>query len=281
MSLASFECDSLTLAAQTDLVMLTVEMLRPPGEPSALVAGPDWHNAALRPETYAAGSQAERWFDLPTSQLDELLRAGLGASSVLPLDTELKLTPQSALADVRRCAVEFDLAIWRDEYVRLFDGATACPLNQASYIRRDKGKILGDVSGFYNAFGWRAALDTGERPDHLLCQLEFVGMLLALASQAPSMESQGIVTEALSKFAREHMHDWIPAVCWQMCEESQFEYFGAVSQWLLVLWQSLTNIHHWPVDELPAERLRPIVDPDSPYECGAPDLHQIQNTLVT
>lgn len=270
--------DSIVLAAQADLMMLTVEMLRPPDfpEPTALATGLDWGSETSRPEAGAYGCHLEHWFDLPLSQLEELLRAGLGASSVVPLVAESELTPQSALADVLRCARDLDKEAWADEYVRMFDGATACPLNQASYIRRDKGKILGDVSGFYIAFGWRCGLDTSERPDHLLSQLEFVGMLLALASQAPDKASKDLAAEALSKFAREHMHDWLPAVCWQMCEESQIEYFGAVSQWLLVLWQTLTDIHAWPIDELPDKRLKPIVDPDDPYECGAPDLHQIQ-----
>ncbi len=270
--------DSVSLAAQADLVMLTVEMLRSPARE------PTVNDFTLPP---AGGSDAvaamegddkgsDLWFHLPYRHLDELLHTALGASSGLPLDEDSELTPRSALVDARRCAHELDTDQWGDEYVRMFDGATACPLNQASYIRRDKGKILGDVSGFYNAFGWRAGLDTGERPDHLLCQLEFVAMLLALASQAPSRAANEVVMEALSKFAREHMHDWLPAVCWQMCEESQVEYFGAVSQWLLVLWQTLTDLHHWPVDELPDMRLKPIVDPDDPYECGAPDLHQIQ-----
>ena len=61
-----------------------------------------------------------------------------------------------------------------------------------------------------------------------------------------------------------------------MCEESQVEYFYAVSQWLLVMWQSLTEFHHWPIDDVIDGHLKPIVDPDDPYECGAPDLHQIQ-----
>ncbi len=255
MSVVTVDCDAVTLAAQADLVMLTVEMLRPPQPQQAVT---------------------ERWFELPNAQLDELLRAGLGSTYDQPLEVDSPLTPHSALAEVQRCANEFELNQWRDEYVRLFDGAMACPLNQASYVRRDKGKILGDVSGFYHAFGWRGALDTGERPDHLLCQLEFVAMLLALASQARDAARKDIVTQALSQFAREHMHDWLPAACWQMCEESRVEYFGAVSQWLLVVWQSLTNTHHWPMDEPLGERLKPIVDPDNPYECGAPDLHQIQ-----
>ena len=253
--------DPVSLAAQADLVMLTVDMLRPPPVASEV----------------AVDASDLSWFDLDVDQLDELLHAGLGASSTLPLNPECDLTPRAALAEVQRCAHELDTSRWSDEYVRLFDGATACPLNQASYIRRDKGKILGDVSGFYNAFGWRGGLDTGERPDHLLCQLEFVAMLLALASQAPDDARENVVTEALSKFAREHMHDWMASVCWQMCEQSHMEYFGAVSQWLHILWQTLTDIHQWPIDELPGQRVKPIVDPDDPYECGAPDLHQIQS----
>lgn len=248
--------DSVTLAAQAELILLTVEMLRAP--------------------RLLAGTDASPWFEIEPSELDELLDTGLGAASEKVLDESSGLTPRSALAEVVRCARSLSISDWSDEHCRLFDGAQPCPLNQASYIRRDKGTILGDASGFYNAFGWRGRPDTGERPDHLLCQLEFVSMLLALASRAPDAASHEVVVEALSRFAREHMHDWLPAVCWQMCEESQVEYFGAVSQWLLVMWQSLTDWHAWPIDQPPGQRLKPIVDPDDPYECGAPDLHQLQ-----
>ena len=250
--------DTITLAAQADLVLLTAEMLRPP---------------PIAPDE-------DSWFELSSNELDPLLQTAFGTAAEKVFDELSGLTPHSALAEVRRCALSFDTSDWCDEHCRMFDGATACPLNQASYIRRDKGKILGDVSGFYKAFGFANALNTGERPDHLLCQLEFVAMLLALASRAPDASSKEVVTDALQQFAREHMHDWLPAVCWQMCEETQTEYFGAVSQWLLVLWQSLTDRHHWPIDALPDQRLKPIVDPDDPYECGAPDLHQIQTNPV-
>ena len=254
--------NSVTLAAQADLVLLTVDMLRRP------------HSLS---ETQALSETTESpWLEIPSEQFDELLLAALGSVRAKVFDESTGLTPSSALADVVRCARSLSHDDWADEHCRMFDGATACPLNQASYIRRDKGTILGDVSGFYHAFGFRGDDDTGERPDHLLCQLEFIAMLLALASRAPDASSHEVVVEALSNFARDHMHDWIPAMCWQMCDESQIEYFGAVSQWLLVLWQSLTDLHDWPIDQASNERLKPIVDPDDPYECGAPDLHQIQ-----
>lgn len=271
--------DAVTLAAQADLMLLTVDMLRSPQAIS---------DSGLWP-----------WYDLPADELQQLLQVALGAVADQPrqaeptalaavaehdapqveepgASSEVLPSPMAALMDVQRCARSLERAAWSDEYFRLFDGATACPLNQASYIRRDKGTILGDLSGFYNAFGWQGSTTQGERPDHLLCQLEFVAMLLASASRAPNAESYEIVTHALSQYAREHMHDWLPSVCWQMCEQTQLEYFAAVAGWLFVFWQSLTDLHAWPADLLPEHHMQPITDPENPYECGAPDLHQLQ-----
>lgn len=248
------------LAAQADLVLLTVEMLQPPAGAMDVLPLP--------------------WFELAPEQLDQLLDSALGSASrqvMAELENEsVDLSPRSALFEVLRCAREISTQEWTSEYSRLFYGATLCPLNQASFVRRDKGNILGSVSGFYHAFGWRTGLKSGERPDHLLCQLEFIAMLLALASRAPDMPTYEVVMDALSKFAREHMHDWLPAMCWQMCEESRLDYFAAVSQWILVLWQTLTDLHQWPIDERRDVQLEPVREQDDPYECGAPDLHQIQ-----
>lgn len=262
----ALQADIVSLAAQADVVLLTVDMLRAP--------------QAIR------DSGQSPWFDLPTDELQQLVWAALGTAADEPCQAtgeskptepvEARPSPLSALADVQRCAKNLEWEAWSDEYFRLFDSATACPLNQASYIRRDKGTILGDLSGFYNAFGWQSSTTLGERPDHLLCQLEFVAMLLAAASRAPDSESYEVVTGALAQYAREHMHDWLPSVCWQMCEQTQLEYFAAVSQWLFVLWQSLTDLHAWPMDLLPEHHMQPITDPENPYECGAPDVHQIQ-----
>ena len=229
---------SVTLAAQADLVLLTVEMLRP-----------QW-------DFPAEGDQAEPY--------DELLRYALGDAAEYSDEAANRPSPRSALAEVVRCANQLSYEDWSDEYWRLFDGAQACPLNQASYIRRDKGTILGDLSGFYHAFGFRGSTVHGERPDHLLCQLEFIAMMLAMASQASDEPSRQTVMQALSDFACDHMHDWLPAACWQMCEATHIEYFAAVSQWLFVLWQTLSDGHQWPSDLLPDNHLTPIVDPDDP-----------------
>jgi hypothetical protein len=109
----------------------------------------------------------------------------------------------------------------------------------------------------------------------LISQLEFTCVLLAMASQATQPDQREVTLEALTKFAQLHMHDWIPSVCYQMIEATQLAYFGAVAQWLLLLWTRLAEHNGWPMDEVPDRPMTPAMDPEDPYECGAPDLIQL------
>ncbi len=253
----------LALAAQADLLLITVEMLR---SPQTILNSP-----------------VEPWFNLPLGTLHDLLDTAFG-TQLAPTEsasidgTEPFETPTlpEALTEVHELVNQLDADIWSDEYYRLFDSSQACALNQASYIRRDKGTIIGDVSGFYNAFGWQRNATRGERPDNLLCQLEFIGVALAMASQATDESQRNVVEDALAEFARVHMHDWMPPVCYHLIDSSQIAYFGAVGQWVLLLWEKLTEAHAWPVDPVSNAPLAPTIDLDDPYECGAPDLVQIQ-----
>jgi hypothetical protein len=108
----------------------------------------------------------------------------------------------------------------------------------------------------------------------LLTQLEFVAALLAMTACAEHDEQREIGRDALGKFARVHMHDWLPSFCLQLCEATCLQYYGAVSQWLALLWESLTATHSWPHDQLP-NLLAPERDVENPYECAAVDVVQI------
>lgn len=235
------------LAAQADLVLLTVEMLR---APQTDPAGPaDWRYDRL--SDWRACLQAAR---LPAST------------------TSTGTTLESACTEVFEMARRTSTTEWADEFWRLFDGPTICPINQASYDRRDKGTILGDLSGFYRAFGWEHATGSGERPDHLRCQLEFVAVLLAMAGQASTDEQQEIATEGLSRFARIHMHDWLPSFGWHLCEVTRLPLYGALATWLVMLWDGLTVYHQWPADERPPARLKPQTETETEtenlYQCA-------------
>lgn len=247
---------SIALAAQADLLFLTAEMLRSPQK--------------------IADRDALCWKEIPNETLHELLQNAFGETAEPVHALSSPLTLQEALDEVHQRVKELDRDEWNDEYWRLFDTTQACSLNQASYIRRDKGTILGDVCGFYNAFGFKGNIASGERPDHLLCQLEFTSMLLAMAAQAEDDEHRKVVTDALTQFTQLHMQDWLPSVCHQLVEATWLPYFGAVSQWLMLIWTRLTEYHAWPVDAVPTTPLTPQIDPESQYECAAPDLVQLQ-----
>lgn len=169
---------------------------------------------------------------------------------------------------------------WAACYRMLFDGSIVCPINEAGYIRRDKGAIIGDVCGFYRAFGWTTVDKTGERPDHLLVELEFAAMLLVMIARAESKEQRKLTETALADFARHHLSDWLPAFAGQLKLSTSWPLFVESANLLGLAWSRLVEFHKWTVD--PAPLTIGIGDePESPYECGAPDLVTLQTNNIT
>ncbi len=121
---------------------------------------------------------------------------------------------------------------WQQEYHRLFEGSMLCPINEAAYVRRDKGQLLGDISGFYRAFGFDLAAGNGERLDHLRCELEFVAVLLVMLGQAQERraeDDQEVTLGALRSFASEHLCVWIEAFCIQLSSSTTFRVYSSLS----------------------------------------------------
>ena len=186
------------------------------------------------------------------------------------------------------------VAALSDEYHRLFEGAMVCPLNETAYVRRDKGAIIGDMCGFYRAFGWPPRTGTGEKPDHLVHELQFEGVLLTMLAQAQHLgdsERMEIVGDALRKFGGDHLGDWLPIVVDNILEQTRSELFRSLAGILRRAWDATVKEHSIPVT-IPEELLPPPSIPtlgpdddalvDSPYEaCGfetAPGLVQIRQS---
>lgn len=69
---------------------------------------------------------------------------------------------------------------------------------------------LADISGFYRAFGFEVS---GDRPDHIVPELEFVALLCAkeaYARLAGEEEGARVCGEARRKFLTEHLCEWLP-----------------------------------------------------------------------
>jgi TorA maturation chaperone TorD len=118
-----------------------------------------------------------------------------------------------------RCVDELDPAAGgcpeqlRNRWVKWFDLGRVAPY-EGSNIPPSSGGItprLADIAGFYRAFGFEVQ---GNRPDHVVAELEFVGLLLLLESDArrrDDAEQAEIVADAARSFLRDHLAGWLDA----------------------------------------------------------------------
>ncbi len=96
-------------------------------------------------------------------------------------------------------------------WVRWFDLGRVAPY-EGSHVIGTVGGItprLADVAGFYRAFGMGVS---GERPDHVVAELEFLA--LALLSEADALDDDRhdqaeITGDAIRMFLRDHIGVWI------------------------------------------------------------------------
>lgn len=243
--------DVLALLAQADLLLLLADGLRPP--------------TRLDVPTLAA---------IEPGDLTTLLgRADFHAPDELT----------AALPRVLDAWRGMERQAWSDEYHRLFEGSMLCPLNETAYIRRDKGAVLGDVCAFYHAFGWQGDAASGEKPDHLVCELEFAAMLLVMAAcagQRNDEQNRDVALDALGKFASAHLGDWLAAACDWLRQRATEPYYLALADAIAQLWSALSHRHGWPgPDDVGVGP--PSDEPQEPYECLAPRLGEPSPVSVT
>lgn len=165
---------------------------------------------------------------------------------------------------------------WRLEHNRLFECNVSCPINEASYIRRDKGAILGDVAAFYRAFGFNLREGTGERVDNMACELQFAALLLVMVEQARASghtENAEIAADALQSFVADHLAEWLLAFCGQLVVSTQRPQYLALSGLLEVMGlMLLRSVGVQPA--LLGQTVGVEPNPGTPYECGmAADEH--------
>lgn len=109
----------------------------------------------------------------------------------------------------------------RSEYIDRFDrGKEVCSLYETEYGRERamvKGNELGDIAGFYKAFGLETGGDgvQAEMIDHVAVELEFYALLLMKATaliEAGDEEGVEIVLDARRKFLKDHLARFIGAI---------------------------------------------------------------------
>jgi TorA maturation chaperone TorD len=224
--------DNITLLAQADLLLLLAQMFASPS------------------------TEMQNMLEVEIPDIKELLqKSGLSESIRL----------EEIFQQIRHQAQITHLDTWAEEYNRLFETNVACPPNETGIIRRDKGVILADVAGFYNAFGFKLSEESTEKADHLTAELEFVAMLLVMLAQTQDEEALRITHHALSSFSFDHLGDWLPTFCERITETTNLPIYQYLAKLLQGTWTEVVAINSLPIPE--GEIMELPEDGGTPYEC--------------
>ncbi|MBI5115622.1 molecular chaperone TorD family protein [Candidatus Poribacteria bacterium] len=93
---------------------------------------------------------------------------------------------------------------------------------------RERGVILGDVAGFYRAFGFDPSKEMPEAPDHVSLEIAFVSHLKlkeAFALMQLENEPYQVCVAAEKKFLEEHLLTWLPQFLERIHEQDAHPFY--------------------------------------------------------
>jgi TorA maturation chaperone TorD len=137
--------------------------------------------------------------------------------------------------------------------------------------------VMGDIAGFYKAFGVELSKDVHERLDHLSVELEFMHFLTYKESYSrchDGIDKTEIVVDAQKKFVKNHIGRWVPLFCRMLAKKSDTGLFKLIadcmSEWMdfEVAFLGVTVQPYSEADYRPATFNAPE---GQTYECGAQD----------
>jgi len=170
-------------------------------------------------------------FDFPgKEQLLTIRELSAGLSRIGFPDKELN----NILVTLNESIVENEIV--NDYSVIFIKGGV--PLNESHTL--SKFSSVNDVSAFYKAFGFSPK--TGENPDSIMYELEFLALLLVKITIAPNDEAKEVTVKAYRDFLEEHTGEFALALAKRIREGNAGAYFFTVS-YLLESFISQELIH--------------------------------------
>lgn len=137
--------------------------------------------------------------------------------------------------------------------------------------------VMGDIAGFYKAFGVELSKDIHERLDHLSVELEFMHFLAykesyALCHDGP--EKTQIVVDAQTKFVKNHIGRWVPLFSRMLSKKSDSGLFRFIAD-ICGAWMDLEaaylGVSPQPYSETDYRPATFNAPEGQSYECGAQD----------
>jgi TorA maturation chaperone TorD len=137
--------------------------------------------------------------------------------------------------------------------------------------------VMGDISGFYRAFGVELSKDIHERLDHLSVEFEFMHFLAYKESYSrchDGLEKTQIVVDAQKKFVKNHIGRWVPLFCRMLTKKADSGLFRLIAD-MMADWMEFETAYlgvtpqpYTETDYRPATFNSPE---GQTYECGAQD----------
>ena len=178
--------------------------------------------------------------------------------------------------------VNWQLSDLQSEHRRVFSNVITldCPPYETLFGNDHvfaQSHVMGDISGFYKAFGVELSKDIHERLDHLSVEFEFMHFLAykesySLCHDGP--EKTQIVVEAQKKFLKNHIGRWVPLFCRMLAKKADSGLFKLVADmtadWMEfeAAFLAVTPQPYTETDYRPATFSSPE---GQTYECGAQD----------
>lgn len=178
--------------------------------------------------------------------------------------------------------VNWNIQDLRDDHRRVFSNVIAldCPPYETLFGNDHvfgQSYTMGDIAGFYNAFGLQLAQDIHERLDHLSVELEFLHFLAYKESYArchDGPEKLQTVVDAEKKFVKEHIGRWVPLFAGMLKKKADYGFYKIMAEltydWVAfeVEFLGVAPEPYSETDYRPATFFAPE---GQSFECGAQD----------
>ena len=218
------------------------------------------------------------------SALESLSRALEGTDGER---AELKLTALAKPFDLIENWISAECVNWQlsdlqAEHRRVFSNVITldCPPYETLFGNDHvfaQAHVMGDIAGFYKAFGVELSRDIHERLDHLSVELEFMHFLAYKESYArchDGADKTQVVVDAQKKFVKDHIGRWAPLFARMLARKADYGLFRYMADFLsdwIDFDQAYLGVTPQPYSEADYRPATFNAPEGQSYECGAQD----------
>lgn len=158
--------------------------------------------------------------------------------TILLKDEKINL-PNEIKEIIQKYILKNDIQDLQSEYIDIFDrGRDQNPLYETEFDRSramSKGQDLGDIAGFYKAFGFDIDSDVEnlEMLDHVSIEMEFYALLLMKQqynSENNNQEAIDSILDGRKKFLRDHLGRFLTCICDRPGVQAS-EFYSSIFKW--------------------------------------------------